>query len=377
MSWIAWKMLTGDRSKYMGIIFGVTFASLLIAQQTSIFCGLMLRTTSQIRDIRGADIWVMDANVQYIDDLKPLSDIELYRVRGVSGVKWAVPLYKGLSRARLEDGNYQQVILIGVDDATLVGAPEKLYEGSLSDLRLPDAIIMDRAGYRQLWPGEPFRPGRTFEMNDRRAVIVGICDAQPTFQTFPVVFTRYTQAQRFVPRERKLLSFVLAEAEDGIPTSELCRRIEDQTGLRALTGQDFAWKTMVYYLTRTGIPINFGTTVLLGFFVGVAIAGQTFYTFTVENLKQFGTLKAMGLSNARIVGMILLQAVTVGAIGYGLGVGLAALFGIFTQNRTKLAFYMPWWVLVGTGAAVLLIVVVSSLLSVRRVIVLEPAIVFR
>ena len=98
MNWIAWKMLTGDRSKYLGIIFGITFASLLIAQQSSIFCGLMLRTCGQIYDIEGADIWVMDPNVQYVDDIKPLSDNDLYRVRGVPGVAWAVRLYKGLTR---------------------------------------------------------------------------------------------------------------------------------------------------------------------------------------------------------------------------------------------------------------------------------------
>ena len=117
MNWIAWKMLTGDRSKYFGIIFGIAFAALLMAQQSSIFVGLMRNTTSQIRDVQGFDIWVMDKNVQFIDDLKPMSDNELQRVRGVEGVDWAVRFYKGLGRAKLDDGNYQQVILLGLDDS--------------------------------------------------------------------------------------------------------------------------------------------------------------------------------------------------------------------------------------------------------------------
>ena len=95
------KMLTGNQAKYLGIILGITFASRLIAQQASIFCGLMLQTTGQIRDIQGADIWVMDPNVQFSDDVKPLSDSDLYRVRGVPGVAWAVQFYKGLTRSRL------------------------------------------------------------------------------------------------------------------------------------------------------------------------------------------------------------------------------------------------------------------------------------
>src|SRR5437763_15993471 len=100
----------------------------------------------------------------------------------------------------------------------------------------------------------------------------------------------------------------------------------DDRRLMALTGSQFFWKTVWYFMGSTGIPINFGITILLGFVVGVAIAGQTFYLFTLENLKQFGSLKAMGLTNGRILGMILLQALVVGVIGYGLGLGLTATY---------------------------------------------------
>ncbi len=377
MNWVAWRILTGDKAKYLGMIAGVAFASLLIAQQASIFCGLMRLTVSQILDIQGAAIWVMDRDVQFVDDIKPLSENELYRVRGVAGVDWAVRLYKGLARARLPDGNFQQVILIGLDDGSLVGAPQKLYVGSLDELRRPDAVIIDRRGFQRLWPGEPLAVGKTFEMNDHRALVVGVCEARRTFQTFPVIFTRYSQATLFAPRERKLLSFILAQNNPGVEATEVCRRITAQTGLRALTRDEFLWATIHYYMRQTGIPINFGITVLLGFTVGTAIAGQTFYLFAVENRRQFATLKALGLSNSRVVAMILLQAAVVGGIGYGLGVGGAALFGQAVQNQSKLAFFMPWQVLVGTGTAVVLIVLVSSLLSIRRVLVLEPAAVFK
>ncbi len=377
MSWIAIKMLLGDRGKYFGIIFGIAFASLLIAQQMSIFCGLMLRTTSQIQDIQGGNIWVMDWNIQFVDDIKPMSENELYRVRGVPGVEWAVKLYKGIARARLSDGNYQQMILIGLDDATMVGAPREITHGSLADLRKPDAIIMDEAGFKYLWPEETFRPGKEFEMNDRRAVLVGLCKSSPTFQTFPVVYTRFSQATQFVPNERKLLSFILAQSKPGLPVDEVRRQIEEQTHLRAYTGEAFSWLTMEYYLRRTGIPQNFLITVLLGFIVGAAIAGQTFYMFTIENLKQFGALKAMGVGQLRLLGMILLQALVVGVIGYGLGVGAAAGFGELAKRVPVIAFYMPWQVLALTAAAVLLIIMLASLLSMRKVLKLEPAVVFR
>jgi putative ABC transport system permease protein len=378
MTWIALKMLTGDRSKYIAIIFGVTFACFLITEQSAIFCGVMRRTTSQIRDIHGADIWVMNTGVRYVDDPKAISDNDVYRVRSVPGVAWAVNLYRGAGQAQLRNGSYQGVILMGVDDATLVGVPAHMVVGSLGDLQIPDAIIVDEAGFQQMWPGEPLAAGKVIEMNDRRAVVVGIFQSSQTFMTMPVVYTRFSQATLFVAPSRRMMPFVLAKCQPGENPEEVARRIEEQTGLKALTKDSFSLLTMKYYLQHTGIPINFGTTVLLAFLVGIAIAGQTFYLFTVENLKQFGTLKAMGMSDRRVVAMIIIQALVVGAIGYGLGTGLASFYGIFAQRRMPLlAFFLPWQVLAITAVAMLLIALFSSLLSIRRVLVLEPAVVFQ
>lgn len=382
MIWIALRMLTGDRAKYFGIVFGVSFAALLMAQQSAIFCGLMRNTTSQIRDIEGADLWVMDRNVQFIDDVKPMSENRLLQVRGVEGVEWAVRLYKGLGRARLDNGNFQQVILIGLDDATLVGAPtpDRILSGELGDLRQPNAVFMDEFGWRYLFGEEPFAPGKTLEMNDKRAVIVGLCKCRPTFQTFPILYCTYSQAVQFVPQERKTLTFILAKADANTSPDVLCERIRDKTDLQALTNDQFFWTTINYYMERTGIPINFGITVALGFIVGCAIAGQTFYLFTLENLKQFGSLKAMGVTNLRLMQMILLQALVVGIVGYGLGVGGAALFGyVFERVITTAppAFYFGWQILLLTACAVAVIIVLASLISMRRVLFLEPAVVFR
>jgi putative ABC transport system permease protein len=379
MIWIALKMLTGNRAKYYAIVFGIAFGCTLMSQQASIFVGLMRNTTSQIRDIQG-DIWVMDPSVQFVDDITPLADTALYRIRGVSGVAWAVPLYKGLTRAQFTEGNFKQFIVLGLDDQTFVGAPQKMLLGSLSDLRRPDAVIIDEYGYRYLWPNEPLQTGRSFEMNDHRAQVVGICVASPTFQTFPIVYTRYSQALNYAPQERRVLTFILAKAEAGVPADEVCRRIEDRTGLLALSQEAFAWKTIRYYLRRTGIPVNFAATVLLGFVIGAAIAGQTFYLFTIDSLKQFGTLKAMGTSNARIVGMVLVQALVVGLIGYGVGMGLAALVEELLKMQLKAippAFYMAWQIPAATALAVAIICAGATLASLRRVLRLEPAAVFR
>jgi putative ABC transport system permease protein len=375
-------MLTGNRAKYYAIIFGISFASMLMTQQASIFTGLMRNTASLIRDVQGADIWVMDPSVQFIDDITPMSESALYRVRGVPGVAWAVRLYSGKARAQFQEGNFKQFIVLGLDDQTFVGAPQRMVVGSLEDLRKPDAVVLDETGYRYLFPGQPMRPGRVFEMNDRRAVIVGVCKASPTFQTFPIAYTRYSLALRYIPQERRTLSFILAQGEPGVSPEVVAGRIEEQTRLMALSGRGFTWKTIQYYLRRTGIPVNFGITVLLGFIIGAAIAGQTFYLFTLDNLKQYGSLKAMGVSNGRLVRMVLFQGLVVGVLGYTIGLGMASgaeefLAWKLAGSGLPPANFMAWPIPLGTALAAALIVTVSSLVSLRRVLRLEPAEVFR
>jgi putative ABC transport system permease protein len=382
---IALKMLMGDRGKYLGLIMGLTFAALLITQQSSIFTGLMTRTYSFINDLSQPDIWVMDPKVQFIDDVKPMQDTQLFRVRGITGVEWAVPLYKGLLKARLEDGNFQIVNLLGLDDATLIGGPPVMLEGNLGDLRRQDAIIVNDVGAATRLAKKPKEPGGkpvplqvgdVLEINDRRAVVVGICRVLRTFQSQPVVYTTYSRATTFAPRERKLLSFVLVKAADGVDPEGLAGRIAQGTGLAAYTAQEFKDLTFNYYMKSTGIPINFGIAVMLGFLIGTAIAGQTFYNFTLENLRYFGTLKAMGTTNTVLLRMIVLQALVVGALGYGLGVGAAALFG-YLMRGTELSFRLVPEILVLAGGAIAVIVTLSALLSIRKVMKLEPAIVFK
>lgn len=379
MPWIALKMLTGNRSKYLAIVLGVAFATWLMAHQTTIFCGVMRRTTSQIRDVRDAGIWVMDPGVQYIDETRPLSSTDLHRVRGVSGVAWAVPYYRGRVRVLVAGGTYRYVVLNGIDNATLIGGPTEMVRGKLGDLRQPDAFIVDDAGYQYLWPGAPFELGKEVSINDRRAVLVGICKASPPFDTVPVLYTRYATAEQLGAQERRMLSYVLVQPAEGVSPQELCARIQQDTGLQALTSDEFFWKTIGYYFQHTGIPINFLITVAIGFIVGVGFAGQTFYLFTLENLKYFGALKAVGFSDRSLVAMVLLQALVVGAIGFGLGIGLTTLvIDFFVVSLTHLAgFYLLWEVMAGTALAIVVIMISSSLISIRRVLVLEPAMVFR
>ena len=276
MNFVALRMLTGDRSKYFGLIFAIAFCTFLLENQTSIFAGILKRTGSQILDVTDAEVWVMDPKTEYWDQTKALKDTDLTRVRGVPGVAWAVRLFKGSPVARTMNGKFAVSLLIGIDDATLSGAPRKMVLGSWDRLREPDSLVIDRAGYVLLFPGEPLQLGRTLEMNDHRVTLVGISDASAPFLNVPIMHTRYSEAVNFLGRERTQLSFIIARPLPGTSPEKLAASIAEATALRARTTQQFVWDCVLYYLKNTGIPVNFGITILVGLVVGTVVAGQTF-----------------------------------------------------------------------------------------------------
>jgi putative ABC transport system permease protein len=376
VNYVALKMLFGDRAKYLMLLCGLTFAVMLIVQQGSIFWGLMMWSQASITNLN-VPIWVTDPGIAQVDEVKPLADTAVDRVRSVDGVEWAVPLYKGLLRARLANGEYHQITLTGLESATLIGRPAEVLEGRFEDILQPDAVVMDQWAVERMGGPTVITVGTIFELNDKLARVVAIAKTQKSFTNIPVVYTTYERAMRYVPRERRILSYVLAKHKDGVPVEDVVQRIRTQTGLGAFTQEDFGFKTYMWVLVNTGIGINFGTTILLGFIVGMAIAGQTFYLFTIENLRQFGALKAMGASSFTLARMILLQAFTVGLTGYGVGIGLATVFGFLTARGGNLPFAETWQLLLLVLVALLAICLVSASVSIIKLARLEPAIVFR
>ncbi len=377
MHHIPLKMLMGDRAKYLGILSGMVFASLLLSLFGSIFVGLIGRMTAPIDDAGIADIWVMDPRVTAIDNSIGMRAIELSRVRGVSGVRWAVPLIRGKVKARLATGDFQTCTLVGLDDATLAAGPPIVLEGTLSDLRRTGAVFVDRAeATRKLsTPERALRLGDELELNEQRAVVSGFVRITPSFDTVPTLYTTYERAIALAPPERKPLTFILVKAADGVDPSALARRIERETGLGARTAPEFSRSTVAYIFGATGIAQNFGLTLGLGFLIGMAVTGQTFFAFVQDNLRYFGVMKAMGATDRRIVGMVALQSATVALQGFGIGAGLSAGIGYLARN-SALTIRTPFWLLASVGVAILLIAVVSALLSVRRILALPPAAVF-
>jgi len=378
MNWVAVRMLLGDRAKYFGLVFGVAFATLLMAQQASLFAGLVRRAASTVYDVRDANLWVMDSRTEQEDSSEPIPSTALQRVRGVAGVTWAVPFLRANTTIKTADGIVKAGRLIGVDDATLIGLPQHFILGSPDDLHTANAVMLDKGGYEFIWPGEPFRLGRSFEMNDKRAIVVGIVDARKAFTTELIVYSKYNDALDFTPGGRNRLTYVIARAADGLTPEKVAETISAATGLRARSSDQFRQDSFDYIIATSGITFSFVVTISLGFIVGVAIVGLTFSLFVRDNIKQFGALKAIGVGNRVLLRMVVLQAAWVGVIGYCIGIGMAALFFSTTRNVNSLSVsHMPWQIMVGTAAAMAVILLLSGFGSLRKVLQTDPAIVFR
>lgn len=382
---LALKMLFGDTAKYLMLVAGLFFATFLIVQQASVFCGLMRWTTATLKNV-GAPIYIVEERVEQVNETNPLRDTDVARVRSVSAVRWAMPLYSGIQRVRLEDGSFKTVQLVGIDSASLAGAPARMIEGRLEDLRLPNTVVIDELAVERLSldKGRPIGLGDRFEINDIEARVVGICKAMRSFTGGPYIWTTYERALQYTPPSRKMLSAVIAAPVEGMSPDEAAAMIEKETGLKAFVNrefgenrQDFNTSTVWWYVKNTGIPISFGTTVIIGFIVGVAIACQTFYAFVLDNLKHLGALKAMGMSNFRLSLMLILQASTVGIIGFGIGLLATSGFAFAAMKNQQPPFYMPWVIPVAAFAVIQVICMLAALMGIVRLSLYEPAMVFR
>ncbi len=378
MLWIAIRMLTGDAQKFYGLLFGIGFSTLLITQQMTIFVNLVERGASGVYNAPEADVWVMDPVSRTTDVSYAMPGTALDRVRSIPGVEWAVPHLRAQANVRTKDGDLEGVAVIGVDDATLIGLPKRMANAERNVLFAPDTVVIDDVGVTRLFSNGASPLGERLELNDQRAVIRGIADAIPSFTSTVVLYTRYSSALNFVPGTRNRLSFVLVGVVPGETPEAVAARIEAETGLKAETRKEFARAGVDFIIENTGIPTNFGITVFLGFVVGIAIVGLTFSLFLRDNIKQFGALKAIGVTNAKIVQMVGVQAGMVGLIGYALGViGTVAFIKSFSSNPFFKGFYLPWEIPLISLAAVVVILAITGLIAIRSVLNTEPASVFR
>ncbi|HLP83060.1 MAG TPA: ABC transporter permease [Phycisphaerales bacterium] len=377
---IAFRILMHDTAKYLALILGIAFATLLIGQQSAIFHSVVQSSAREILEASEADIWVMKPSVETLDQTDPMAELAVNRVRSVEGVAWAVPYYQAIAQLKTADGRSKSVTIIGVDESSLVSAPRSMLMGSLADLARPDAIVIDAAGFSTIFPDAPLDTGAVVEIGQRRAQIVGISHVGPSWSGLPRVHARRALAVEMARETINPVSYILARAESGRSAEDVARAITHATALQAHSSNGFRAQTQDWIIKYSGVAENFGITILMGVVIGIAIVGQTFYMFSVENLRQFAALKAIGVANHRILAMICTQALFVSVVGFCIGIGIASLFfAIFSPQLTGglRGMFMHPAIFAGTGVFIILITLVSCVISVRRVLTVDPAIVFR
>ncbi len=371
---IAYKLLVNDRAKYVALLVGITFAVFLMIEMTSLFAGILMRSSATVINI-GASIWVMDPAIQTVANSIPLPDYVLDEVRSIPGVKYAVPLYSGAALLKLHDGTYQAANVIGLDDTSLFGRPT-LVTGKISDIFAENAFIAvkDSEFYKL---GNP-RVGVEFELNDHRGVIVGVAHvASSGLFGVPTLYTTYNRALQYIPNPRFTISYLLVEPKSPADVASIKAQVA-KAGYLALTKDEFISKIAKFYMYQTGIGTNMMIMTVISFIIGLSISGQTFYTFVIENLEKFGALKAIGAKGRELIYMILFQASFVALTGYGLGVGLCAL--IIWLARLYLPDYAAIITGWNLGVAFFMVVVIaasSSYFGVRKVLKIEPFDIFR
>lgn len=375
---IAIQMLLGDRVKYLILICALSFSTLLMTQQTAVFWGVMRWTTTMLRNTN-VPIWIVDPKVEQITDIKPMRDIDLYLVKSVPGIEWAAPFYYYLIEGKVYDGNFTTVQLMGVDSSSLLGVPPRIIKGELEDLRKTNAIIVDKAGLAKLSRSldRPLDIGDVIDINDHELNIVGIVEAEQSFFGYPFIYTTYDRAKEIAPPIRRSLGFILVQPKKGVDPEALIQEIKQQTGLSGYTQDSFFWSTLWWFFVNTGIPISFGATIALGFLIGIAVAGQTFYSFVYENLGNLGALKAMGASETLLKKMLFIQAFIAGCIGYGIGLCVSVIIGLLILLTEKLPFYLSWQIPVIVFLLIMVICFFSVYLGLRKLRKLKASEVFR
>ena len=371
---IALKLLVSDRAKFSALLVGITFAVFLMVMMTSMFAGILNRASAVVINV-GARVWVMDPGVNNMVGSIPLPDYILSATRSIPGVKYAVPIYSGGAMARMRDGTYQSVYVLGLDDSTLYGRPQ-LLEGDIDNLFAENGfIVVKDAEFAKL--NNP-KVGTEFEINDHLARIVGIAKVTTSgLFGIPTLYTTYNRAITYIPSMRYTNSFVLVEPKSEADIPFIQQQVANM-GYIALTRDEFIQRISDFYKYNTGLGINVLIMTAISFIVGLSISGQTFYSFVLENLEKFGALKAIGATNSVLVTMILFQVTFASLIGYGLGVGLASVIMILARLRLPdYAAQVTFGTLIFALFMVLIIVSISSYIGIRKVTQIQPFDIFR
>lgn len=370
---LALRNLLHDRLRFAVTLTGIVFSVVLSAIQLGLYVGFT-RATSDVIRYSGADVWVMSRGVGNLENGVPFLEQRAYQVQALEGVAAVQKHVVAFGDWKLPDGAEEGALIIGVDLAGTMGQPWHLVAGTIVDLERPDAVIVDEL-YRDKLGVTHL--GQTLEIRGHRVRVVGFTRGIRTFTTAPPVFASFKRAQDYAGLRADQALYLLVKATPGTDPDALARRIEASVpDVTALSTEAWRQKQQDYWMFGTGA----GNTVLiaagLGLLVGVVVVAQTIYAATVDHIREYGTLKAMGATNGYIYRVIVRQAAISGLVGYAIAIVIALAVAHASMGGTT-AIIIPPALAVGLFVLTLGMCIGASMVSINKVTRIDPAMVFR
>lgn len=370
---IAWRNLAHDRIRFLVTLVGIVFSVVLMAVQSGLLVGFVV-TIANVVDNTAADIWVVGRGVRSVDLPTAIPERRRYQILSLPGIATVDPLMHVFAILKRPDGGAESVVVVGFDTATGTGGPWSLIEGRIEDLQQPDAVILDRL-YRGKLGIE--RIGQVIEINGRRARVVGFTDGIRTFTQAPHVFADIKTARYLAGFAESQLNYLLVRAMPGQDHAALRDAIRARVPeIDAHTRAEFARRSVLYWLVTTGAGFSLVISAALGLVVGIVVTAQTLYATTIDHLPEYATLRAMGAPARYLHGIILRQATIAAGIGYALGIAIAGLV-VASARDSSAAMLMPWPLAAALGVATVAMCAAAAVISIRKVMAIDPVSVFR
>jgi putative ABC transport system permease protein len=369
---LARKILLHDRIKFAVAAAGVSISVLLVLVQIGLYFGFM-ENASTLIDNGKADLWVTMRGNENFDFASPMDERMYYRVAETRGVARAERMLLAFGQFKLPEGGTQGVQVVGLEPGARLLRPWNVVAGDARRMGDIDGVVVDRTEFAKL---KIESVGARREISDTRARVVGLTDGIRSFTTSPFVFTNLDTARAYARMGPTHITYVLVEAAPGVDPAALKADLERIPNLDAYTKAEISARTREYWSTRTGVGTGFFMTAIMGVIVGLVVVGQILYNGTLEHIKEYGTMKAMGAENRAIVSVILYQALISAVIGFAAGgaMALAARGGMAAAN---LKVALSPGLLAGTAMLTLAMCAVAAMLSILKVLRLDPATVFK
>lgn len=374
MFYVALRILLYDKVRSLITLLGVVFAVGLIFAQVGIYLGLM-ETSSVVIDHTEGDVWVTSKNTKNFDFAQPIPEYLYDHVSSVDGVQWAEKLIVTWGLIKQKEGGTEQVEVIGYNPDTLVGGPWDMKEGDARGVKNGNFFIVDESAWKRLGKLEI---GDYRDIFFRRLQVVGISRGAKSFTTAPLVFTSYNVAQSlaaWVGPDNTV--FIVAKVAPGHSVDTVVQRIKERvSGVDVYSRDDFSRKTRLYWTIETGVGFSFMLTILISFLIGMLIVGQTIYNSTMEHIKEFGTLKAMGAGNGEIYRIIFSQALINALVGYLVSL-IITMASVKLYQAADMVMVVKGWVNLVVLGLTLIMCFTAAVVSIRKIRKIDPAILFR